>query len=269
MAGPSSKQLSVVVPTYEEQSNIEPLTKRLFAAAKKKDIEVDLLFVDDDSGKGTEESEKIVKRLQKEYPVRIHVRRKGEGRGLSSAVVLGFQKAKHGTILCMDADLQHEPEAVPSVAAPVLSGQAEFSVGSRNVDGGSIGENWPLHRRIISKVATLLAWPVAASTDPMSGFFCTSKKVFQRGESSINATGFKIGLEMMVRCRVASVKDVGISFKERVAGESKLSAKQNVQYLLQLLSLYMAYYPKLFLTFVFLVVWVVVFIPTKFILLSN
>ena len=54
--------------------------------------------------------------------------------------MLGFQKAKYGTILCMDADLQHEPEAVPSVAAPVMSGQAEFSVGSRNVDGGSIGE---------------------------------------------------------------------------------------------------------------------------------
>ena len=93
-------------------------------------------------------------------------------------------------------------------------GAAEF-VGSRSIDGGSIGENWPLHRRIISKLrhSLLGLW---RSTDPMSGFFCTSKKVFQRGESSINATGFKIGLEMMVRCRVASVKDVGISFKEKV-----------------------------------------------------
>ena len=62
------------------------------------------------------------------FQVRIHVRRRGEGRGLSSAVLLGFGLAKHPTVLCMDADLQHEPEAVPAVAGPVLRGEADFSV---------------------------------------------------------------------------------------------------------------------------------------------
>ncbi len=69
--------------------------------------------------------------------MRIHVRRRGEGKGLSSAVLLGFDLAKHGVVLCMDADLQHEPESVPDVARPVLDKSAEFTVGSRHVgDGG-------------------------------------------------------------------------------------------------------------------------------------
>ena len=84
-------QLSVVVPTYAEQDNIRPLTERLFKATKKEDLVVDLLFMDDDSGEGTRLSEEIVRELQDEgYPVRIYVRRKGEGKGLSSAVALGF-----------------------------------------------------------------------------------------------------------------------------------------------------------------------------------
>lgn len=138
----------------------------------------------------------------------------------------------------MDADLQHEPESVPDVAAPVLGG-AEFSVGSRFVEGGSIGKDWPCHRRLISGVATMLAKPLAPTSDPMSGFFCLRKDVFQRGVDSLQVSGFKISLELMARCRVSSVADVPITFRERVAGESKLTMKQNIQYLQQLAHLYM------------------------------
>lgn len=239
---PAAKLLSVIVPTYDEVDNIEPLTKRLFAATKKKGLTVDLLFMDDES-KGTTATEVIVKQLQDQgYPVRIHVRRRGEGRGLSSAVLLGFQKAEHPVMLCMDADLQHEPESVPDVAAPVLSGAAEFAVGSRNVDGGEVA-GWTLSRKIISMGATVLARPLTPCTDPMSGFFCTSRTVLSRGEATCNPMGFKIGLELMVRCRAAPVQDVPITFRDRVAGESKLSMKQNVLYLQQLAGLYWARFP--------------------------
>jgi dolichol-phosphate mannosyltransferase len=142
----------------------------------------------------------------------------------------------------MDADLQHEPEAVPSVAAPVLDGDAEFTVGSRNVDGGGIGMEWALIRRILSSGATMLAYPLSKSTDPMSGFFCTTKTVFKRGKGKINATGFKIGLELMVRCNANPVVDVPITFRERIAGESKLSMKQNFYYVQQLMALYWSKY---------------------------
>ena len=89
------------------------------ASVEQAELTADLLIMDDES-KGTPQTEKIVAELQNEgYPVKIHVRRKGEGRGLSSAVLLGFEKAKYSTVMCMDADLQHEPESVPAVADPV------------------------------------------------------------------------------------------------------------------------------------------------------
>ena len=152
--------------------------------------------------------------------MRLETRARSAGRGLSSAVLLGFARAKYDTVLCMDADLQHEPESVPDVAAPVLDGRADFSVGSRHVGGGGVGFEWNVVRVIISAGATLLARPLCASTDPMSGFFCTTKQVLANGEP--RPLGFKVGLEVMVRCRCTSVEDVPITFRERTAGESKL-----------------------------------------------
>ncbi|GAB5367347.1 hypothetical protein AAMO2058_001222500 [Amorphochlora amoebiformis] len=235
-----TKQLSVIVPTYDEYENIEELCTRLFKATAKAGLEAELLILDDES-KGTEATIGIVDDLKSRYPVRIHVRDKSVGRGLSSAVLLGFSKAKYDTILCMDADLQHEPESVPAVAEPVLTKKAEFSVGSRNVPGGGVAA-WAFHRKVISAGATLLAWPLSGSTDPMSGFFCTTKEVLARGDR-INPIGFKIGLEIMVRCRCKTIKDVPIMFQDRVAGESKLSTKQNFLYLMQLMALYLDRYP--------------------------
>jgi len=186
----SSKELSVIVPTYDEYENIRELCTRLFKAIEKAGLKAELLVVDDES-KGTEQTVDIVNELKKSYPIRIHCRRKAEGRGLSSAVLLGFSKARYNTLLCMDADLQHEPESVPAVAKPVLERKAEFSVGSRNVPGGGVAA-WALHRKIISAGATLLAWPLSGSTDPMSGFFCTTKEVLARGDNRINPIGFKV-----------------------------------------------------------------------------
>jgi len=144
--------------------------------------------------------------------VDMSIRRMCDCRGLSSAVLLGFSLASNDVILCMDADLQHEPESVPAVAKPVLENKAEFSVGSRNVPGGGVAA-WAAHRKIISAGATLLAFPLSGSTDPMSGFFCTRKRVLGRGSSTINPIGFKIGLEIMVRCNCKPVKDVPIMFR--------------------------------------------------------
>jgi len=259
---PRTTELSVVVPTYDEVDNIRPLTERLFAATKKAALTADLLIMDDES-KGTPQTEKIVAELQKEgYAVKIHVRRKGEGRGLSSAVLLGFEKAKYSTVMCMDADLQHEPESVPAVADPVLNGDADFSVGSRNVDGGEVA-GWTLTRKIISKGATLLALPLTTCTDPMSGFFCIPKKTLAVGHAKCNPVGFKIGLELMVRCRCKKVVDVPITFRDRVAGESKLSMKQNVLYLQQLVALYLDMYLVPIVLLVLLALYVLYYIAKE------
>jgi len=254
------KALSVVVPTYNETENIRPLCERLFKKMKATGLETELIIVDDESP-GSEETEKIAKQLATEgHPVRIHCRKRAEGRGLSSAVLLGFKIAVHPFVLCMDADLQHEPESVPDVAQPVIEGAAEFSVGSRHVDGGGVGFEWSILRRLVSRGATMLAWPVAACSDPMSGFFCVSKEVLQRGDGRFNLIGFKIGLEIMVRCRCRPIKDVAITFQERAAGESKLSAKQYKLYLEQLASLYWDKYGMLLVLLFLLILAVLAFL---------
>lgn len=249
----TSPQLSVIVPTYNEGDNIRPLCERLFKALRKAGISsAELLLMDDDSGEGTVRTEKLVTTLHGEgYPIRIHIRRKSEGRGLSSAVMLGFSLAKYDTLLVMDADLQHEPEAVPSVARPILNGEAEFTVGSRNVEGGGV-PSWSLSRRLISLVATILAYPLTSCTDPMSGFFCLSRQVLKRSEGKCNVSGFKISLELQVRTCANPIVDVPITFRERVAGESKLTMKQNFQYLKQLVSLFLYKFPLTCVFFVFL-----------------
>jgi len=257
-----AQKLQVVVPTYNEVENIRPLTERLFKACKEAGLVVDLLFMDDESV-GTPKTEEHVASLQKEgYAVRIIVRRKGEGRGLSSAVLKGFDNSKYDTMLCMDADLQHEPEAVPGVAAPVLNGDAEFSIGSRHVDGGGLGFEWSFIRRAISAGATALCRPLTACTDPMSGFFCTTKPVLLRARDRLNPIGFKIALEIMVRCRCKSSKDVAITFREREAGESKLTGKQQIQYLEQLAHLYWDMYPIL-VVMLFMLAFFVLYVMSK------
>lgn len=121
--------------------------------------------------------------------------------------------------------------------------QADFTVGSRNVGGGEV-KDWPLHRKIISAVATYLAVPlVPQCTDPMSGFFCLSKDTFVRGLPSLNPMGYKIGLELMVRCGCKRVQEIPIVFRDREAGESKLTMKQNLLYLRQLAGLYWGVHP--------------------------
>ena len=253
-------ELSVVVPCYEEADNIKPLCTRLFKACRAAKLSVELLLVDDDSGAGTKATERVVAALQKDaYNIRMHIRRRGEGRGLSSAVVLGIEKAAHATVLCMDADLQHEPESVPAVAAPVLSGAADFAVGSRNVGGGSIGGDWPLIRRVISWGATALARPLAPCSDPMSGFFCLRKETFARGAAAgLNPMGYKIGLELMVRCRCKAVQEVPITFRDREAGESKLTMKQNLLYLRHLAHLYWFKMPRTVAVLVAFALWLIV-----------
>jgi dolichol-phosphate mannosyltransferase len=257
-------KLSVIVPTYNETENIKPLCERLFQACNKAKIETELLIMDDES-KGSQQSEAISRQLQKSgYNIKFHCRKSTEGRGLSSAVLLGFDMASNEVVLCMDGDLQHEPESVPSISLPVLNNEAEFSIGSRYCgEGSGFGYEWALHRRLISRVATLLAIGVSSSSDPMSGFFCCTKKLISRRRNNINAIGFKIGLEIMVKCRANPIRDVPITFQDRTAGESKLTMKQNILYVQQLIGLYIDIYYYHLVVFSVILVAVVAYIQME------
>jgi len=103
--------------------------------------------------------------------------------------------------------------------------------------GGTTAAGWGLFRYLNSKIATMLARPLTNATDPMSGFFALSRAVFARAENP-SPLGYKIGLELIVRCRCQDVREVPIHFSNREHGESKLTVQQQLLYLRHLARLY-------------------------------
>ncbi|CBQ72516.1 dolichyl-phosphate beta-D-mannosyltransferase [Sporisorium reilianum SRZ2] len=251
----SPSSCSVIVPAFRENGNIRPLVTRLFSAfashpsasTEFKDVEV--IIVDDNSRDGSVET---VAQLQAEgYNVRIVVRT--TERGLSSAVVRGFREARGERMVCMDADLQHPPEAVPSLLLAITD-RRPFVLGTRYGAGVSMDKDWPLHRQIISAGARMLARPLTSASDPMSGFFGISHRAFATADHNINAQGFKIALDLLVKSGVpnTAIAEVPFSFGLRQEGESKLDGKVMLKYLEQLAELYRFRFGTLPIVFVLL-----------------
>ena len=222
-----TKAISIIIPTYKEKENILPLVERINSSLSKYDYEI--VIVDDNSADGSEE---LVAGLSKKYPVKIIVRK--NKRGLSSAVVDGITSTDSDFVIVMDADLQHPPEVLPNIVKALEN--HDFVMGSRYIKGGSPGE-WKLSRQIVSKVATLMALPIAPKVkDPMSGFFGFKRSVVDI--ATLSPTGWKIGLEILVRSKFKSVTEVPYTFVPRAHGESKLSRRIMGEYIRQLLDLY-------------------------------
>lgn len=238
------KSVSVIVPTYHEADNIEPLTWAVFEALNAHKIEGEIIFVDDNSKDGT--IEKVKELSERGYHVSVIVRT--NARGLSSAVLRGFEAAQERILVVMDADLQHPPEFLPDIINPLITGKSDFVIGSRYVAGGQIGE-WSLLRKIISLGASALAMPLARGMkDPMAGFFGIRKELFLAHKSQINPIGFKIGLELLVKCTPEYPQEVPITFSQRKMGASKLKLTTQIQYLRQLVSLYWFKSPVIVIT---------------------
>jgi len=231
--------ISVVVPTYREAPNLPVLAERLFAALDAAGLTGELVFVDDNSQDGTDAA---VQSLGATRPVRLIVRT--TERGLSSAVLAGFAEAKHEVLICMDADLSHPPESVPFLLEPLLRGEADFVIGSRYVAGGKTDDDWGLFRWLNSKVATLLARPLTTVRDPMAGFFCLHRTTLERARAAgLNPIGYKIGLEILIKSRCDRVAEVPIDFADRLHGKSKLTMRQQIEYLRHLARLYRFRWP--------------------------
>lgn len=223
--------ISIIIPTYKERDNLKPLAEKIQAVLSDKRYEV--LFIDDNSQDGTVE---LVSGLSAEYPVRVIVRQ--SERGLASAVVHGFRNAAGDILAVMDADLQHPPQVLAEMLSAVEGTGVDLVIASRYVKGGSC-ENWDLIRRVISKGAIFLAHLLLPRTrqvsDPMSGFFLLKRSVVSN--ASLEPTGYKILLELLMMGHFDRVVEVPYRFRLRERGESKLSTRQQVDYLKHLLSL--------------------------------
>ncbi|HEX8521998.1 MAG TPA: polyprenol monophosphomannose synthase [Tepidisphaeraceae bacterium] len=233
-----SARVSIIVPALNEAENIPLLVPRVDAAMDGRPYEV--IIVDDNSRDATPV---VIKELSKTYPVSLLVRPQPKD-GLSGAVLEGMAKARGDILVVMDADLQHPPEKLPDLLAPLDRNEADFVVGSRYVKGGSTEGEWGFFRKINSSVATVLARPFAGrTTDPMSGFFALRRESYCAA-TRLTPLGYKIGLELMCKCRVQRVKEIPIHFGLRQKGESKLTIKQQFKYLEHLSRLYDYTFPR-------------------------
>jgi dolichol-phosphate mannosyltransferase len=222
--------VTILVPTLNEVDNVDPLVKRILAATKDAGFLIEIMFVDGGSTDGTQ---KAVEAWEGKEPVRL-VRSDGTG-GLSGDILYGAAKAKADVVVVMDADLSHPPEAVPALIRPIVAGDQDMVIGSRYVPGGET-PGWPRTRRVTSKVATILAWPLVSVKDPMSGFFAVRReRLLALGKE---ATGFKIALEIAARGDdTLRVLEAPITFVDRERGTSKFGSKEIVSCLKQMLLL--------------------------------
>ena len=216
--------ISVVVPTYNEAATVPHLAVRLGAALSGREWE--LVVVDDGSPDGTAD---VAQALAPAIPVRV-VRRRGK-LGLATAVMAGFDAASGDTLVVMDADLSHPPEVVPRLVDAVKDG-SELAVGSRYVAGGGTVD-WPLRRRVVSRVACLMGNALVPVRDATSGFFALRRSVIDGVR--LDPIGFKIGFEVIARGRYERVVEVPYTFRDREAGQSKFGTREILNYALQLL----------------------------------
>ncbi len=238
ISGTGSKDsilFSLIIPTYNERDNItnviQVLTKLLDSSIYG---DYELIVVDDDSPDRTWE---VAASLITSYPQLRVMRRVGE-RGLSQAVIRGWQVAKGRILGVIDGDLQHPPHVLLQLLRAVSEG-ADLAVGSRHVDGGGVS-SWSVVRRFLSRGAQVLGLIILPGvlgrvSDPMSGYFMVRRDSI--AEITLHPVGYKILLEIIGRGDIQEIAEVGYVFNERVEGESKVTWKQYIDYLRHLIRL--------------------------------
>jgi dolichol-phosphate mannosyltransferase len=219
-------KLGLVVPTLNEAGNIPVLLDRIRESLTSTRIGYEILVVDDDSQDGTAN---VVKEYAKQDArVRLFVR-KGS-RGLAGAVIHGWKHSDADLLGVIDADLQHPPEVLPSLVAPVLDG-ADITIASRYASGNGVSE-WNKFRLFVSRAGTLATAPLQRKDlrvkDPLSGFFIVRRECIDGLE--LQPEGFKILLEILVKGRIRKAIEVPFEFGNRHAGKSKADFKVALQY---------------------------------------
>lgn len=228
-------RLSLVIPTYNEAGNVAELLASLEALLTPVlGPAYELIVVDDDSPDHTWE---VALRVAQRSP-RVRVLRRCEEKGLSTAVIRGWQAARGDVLAVMDADLQHPPEVNLALLREVEEG-ADLAVASRHVPGGGVSD-WSVRRRVLSRGAQLfglllLPGVLGRITDPMSGFFMLRRSAI--AEVPLDPIGYKILVEVVARGRVRWIREVPYVFRERTQGNSKVTTRLYVHYVRHLLRL--------------------------------
>lgn len=211
----------VVLPTYNEATNIEGIVPRILDA----DARIDILIVDDASPDGTGE---IADRIAAGNP-RVNVLHRTGKLGLGSAYLTGFDwgiARGYDWLIEMDADFSHDPVYLPKLLEAV-SGDVDLAIGSRYVRGVNV-VNWPMSRLLLSWFANKYAhWVTGLPLkDATSGFKCFRRQVLEAIDfDSVGSTGYTFQIEMDFRAWKKGFRlgEVPIVFTDRAGGQSKMS----------------------------------------------
>ena len=212
----------ILIPTFNERENINPLLKSIFSQK----IAVDVLILDDNSPDGTK---KIVLENKKKYKERLHLINRENKEGLGKAYIEGFKwalKNKYKKIIQMDADLSHPPEKLIDIFNELDS--YDYVIGSRYVNGIRV-LNWPLNRIILSMGAS---WYVNLITrlpvkDPTAGFVGYNRtSLLSLNLEKIMFVGYAFQIEMKFKLWKLgyNFKEIPIIFKNRTRGVSKMNS---------------------------------------------
>lgn len=220
------KQLSVVVPTFNESANVGRLIEALQSTLQ--DLDYEVIFVDDDSPDGTFDRVRAFAR----HDPKIRILRRIGRDGLASACVEGMMAASAPYIAVMDGDLQHDERILPEMLRKLQDEDLDIVVGSRNIAGGDMG-SFAKERVALSNWGRSISQMVCRSgvSDPMSGFFVLDRRFLDEVLYDISAIGFKILVDLLASSRrPVRLGEVAYSFRNREAGESKLDVLVLVEY---------------------------------------
>ncbi len=223
-------KVTIIVPTLNEEANIDLLIERILQVRRSCHLDFEILFVDSASKDHTCER---VRAWQGREPVRLLSRETNVG--LAGAVIAGAEVTNADYIVVMDADLSHPPEVIPDLLLPLLAGTHDLVIGSRYVVGGSTPD-WPLSRKISSRLATFPALFFCDVQDPLAGFFALERRRLIELPGPV--PGFKIGLAVLAEYgKDMRVLEIPVEFRDRDHGESKMNRRVVLEYLQQLMDL--------------------------------
>jgi dolichol-phosphate mannosyltransferase len=219
--------LAVVLPTYNERDNIPHVISRLAEALQGFNWEA--IFVDDDSPDGTADVISTFARNDS----RIRLLHRIGRRGLASACIEGMMATQAPVVAVMDADLQHDETILPQMLARLRRESLDVVVGTRNAEGGSMGE-FGQSRVLLSRMGQRISQTVCCCklTDPMSGFFMLRRSFLLEVVHNLQGGGFKILVDLLAsRPGPVAIGEVGYTFGTRQHGASKLDVVVGIEYL--------------------------------------
>ncbi|MFJ8160785.1 glycosyltransferase [Streptomyces sp. NPDC096136] len=235
-ASSGSGGVTLIIPTFNESANVAELLRQLRSALPA-GPPCGVLFVDD----STDDTPAVIEKAAADCPFPVAVlHRENPSGGLGGAVAEGIARADSDWIVVMDADLQHPPHLVPELVGEGDRTGADLVVASRYLPDGSRAGLAGGYRVAVSRGATWLAkglFPRALRgiSDPMSGFFAVRRRAVTA--EALKPLGYKILLELAVRCRPKKTAEVPFVFQDRFAGESKCTAREGLRFLTHLAAL--------------------------------